>query len=102
SYCALVTPSQRMFITIAITHLRASCVPSLTFGTGRRRGSRELLALSAGGSQVLASLSDAGSHARFSDRAPHARVVRGLLADSPINLQNAVVVAEHVVGNGTR
>ena len=53
----------------------------------------------AGGAQVLAGLDDARGHAGLGGLAPGARVVGLLVADLAVDLQHAVVVREHVVGD---
>ena len=53
----------------------------------------------AGRAQVLAGLDDAGGHARLGLLAPGARVVLLLVADLAVDLQHAVVVLQHPVGD---
>src|SRR5215469_1160043 len=59
-----------------------------------------LAELFARGQQVLAGLDNPGGHARLARLAPRTRVVVLLPADVTIYLQDAVVVGEHVPGDG--
>ena len=52
-----------------------------------------------GAAEVVAGLDDAGGHAGLGGLAPRARVVLLLVADLAVDLEHAVVVAEHVVGD---
>src|SRR4051794_37415663 len=62
--------------------------------------SRPRLALAGSSApQVLAGLDDAGGHGRLGGLAPRAWVVDLLVADLAVDLEHAVVVLEHVVGD---
>src|SRR5882757_6410 len=73
--------------------------PIRTRGDGirDRPGHAALLALVARRPQVLRRDHDAGGHAGLGGLAPHPGVVGLLVADLAVDLQHAVVVAEHVV-----
>ena len=64
--------------------------------SGHRRG---ILARGAGAAEGLAGLDDARGHGRLGLLAPGARVVLLLVADLAVDLEHAVVVGEHVVGD---